>query len=567
MISRSLLCLRAYPSSLSASPRIKWQVLRPRPVQPRYLTTSASPPKPDLVVVGSGIAGLSASITAAEKGASVLLLERFHGGGTTALSGGVVYAGGGTRQQKEAGYDDTPGNMLAYLRQEVGSAVDEKTLKRFCDQSVENLEWLEKHGARFEASLCPYKTSYPTNRHYLYYSGSEKAYPFNKLAKPAPRGHRMVHPGFSGAGLAQALLDSAKRLKIRLLPASNVEKVLLNDDGSVRGVKYRTLGATSPGFAKHKKLTQRALKCQLALPPLAAMLHRRASSIWERNSQVESIESPAVILAAGGFTFNSQMRGQYLPEFSGVDPLGTPADDGAGIKLGTAVGGSTSHMNRMSAWRFLYPPTALLEGVVVSQEGQRIGSEDVYGAMLTDKMIRDFQSRGFLILDSAQWAKAKKQLSEQTSSLVRLQRAHWLYWGHKKARSVQDLARKFGISEQGLAKTVGTYNEAIERGEPDLMNKMPDTRSAILKPPFYGIDISATPTIGPQPVMGLTLGGLRVDGDTGLVLDSSGNKIGGLYAAGRTAVGVCSDGYISGLSLADGIFSGRRAAQHAFRSG
>ncbi|KAJ3523208.1 hypothetical protein NM208_g12543 [Fusarium decemcellulare] len=186
--------------------------------------------------------------------------------------------------------------------------------------------------------------------------------------------------------------------------------------------------------------------------------------------------------------------------------------------------------------------------------------------MLTEKMIRDYQSRGFLILDSIQWAKAKKQLWTQTASLVKLQRLHWLYWGHKKARSLEDLARKFGISEQGLTKTVGAYNEAIQRGKPDPMNKMPDTRSAILKPPFYGIDISATPTMGPQPVLGLTLGGLRVDGETGLVLNSSGEKIRGLYAAGRTAVGVCSDGYISGLSLADGVFSGRRAGQHAVGS-
>ncbi|KAF4987113.1 hypothetical protein FDECE_15596 [Fusarium decemcellulare] len=436
-------------------------VLPATPVQPRYLTTSASSPKPDLVVVGSGIAGLSASIAAAEKGASVLLLERFHGGGTTALSGGVVYAGGGTRQQKDAGYDETPENMLTYLQQEVSNAVDQKTLKRFCDQSVENLEWLEKHGARFEASLCPYKTSYPTDRHFLYYSGSEKAYPFNQHAKPAPRGHRMVHPGFSGAGLAQALLDSAKRLNVRLLPASKVEKILLNDDGSVRGVKYRMLAETNSGFLKHKKLTQRALKYQLALPPLAATLHKRANNIWEHNSQVESVESPAVVLATGGFTFNPQLRNQHLPEFSGVAPLGTPVDDGAGIKLGIAAGGSTSHMDRMSAWRFLYPPTALLEGVVVSQEGQRIGAEDVYGAMLTEKIIRDFQSRGFLILDSTQWAKAKQQLWTQTASLVRLQRLHWLYWGHKKARSLEDLAQKFGISEQGLTKTVGAYNEAI----------------------------------------------------------------------------------------------------------
>jgi 3-oxo-5alpha-steroid 4-dehydrogenase len=58
-----------------------------------------------------------------------------------------------------------------------------------------------------------------------------------------------------------------------------------------------------------------------------------------------------------------------------------------------------------------------------------------------------------------------------------------------------------------------------------------------------------------------------VDGDTGLVLDGSGTPITGLYAAGRTAVGICSNSYVSGLALADCVFSGRRAGEHAAATG
>jgi 3-oxo-5alpha-steroid 4-dehydrogenase len=61
----------------------------------------------------------------------------------------------------------------------------------------------------------------------------------------------------------------------------------------------------------------------------------------------------------------------------------------------------------------------------------------------------------------------------------------------------------------------------------------------------------------------LTLGGLLVDESTGQVLDAEGAGVAGLYAAGRTAVGICSNSYVSGLSLADCVFSGRRAGQHA----
>ena len=65
----------------------------------------------------------------------------------------------------------------------------------------------------------------------------------------------------------------------------------------------------------------------------------------------------------------------------------------------------------------------------------------------------------------------------------------------------------------------------------------------------------------PAPV--LTLGGLVVDHGTGQVLRQDGTAVAGLYAAGRSAVGLCSRSYVSGLSIADCVFSGRRAGHHA----
>ena len=64
----------------------------------------------------------------------------------------------------------------------------------------------------------------------------------------------------------------------------------------------------------------------------------------------------------------------------------------------------------------------------------------------------------------------------------------------------------------------------------------------------------------------ITLGGLRVDEATGGVLNAQGQTIPGLYAAGRTAIGVASNRYVSGLSLADCLWSGRRAGNTAANS-
>ena len=74
------------------------------------------------------------------------------------------------------------------------------------------------------------------------------------------------------------------------------------------------------------------------------------------------------------------------------------------------------------------------------------------------------------------------------------------------------------------------------------------------------MDISINSTMAPLPC--LTLGGLVVNEETGEVLDQANNEIPGLYAAGRTAVGICSNIYVSGLSVADCIFSGRRIGQN-----
>src|SRR4051812_35651025 len=102
----------------------------------------------DVVVIGYGGAGASAALEAREQGADVVIVERFGGGGATRYSGGIVYAGG-TRFQKEAGYDDDSQKMYDYLTMEVGNVVSPDTLRRFCDGSAADLDWMIGHGVQF----------------------------------------------------------------------------------------------------------------------------------------------------------------------------------------------------------------------------------------------------------------------------------------------------------------------------------------------------------------------------------------------------------------------------------
>ena len=161
----------------------------------------------DVVVVGFGGAGASAALQAREEGAEVILIDRFGGGGTTKYSGGVIYAGA-TRFQREAGIEDSVDNMLAYLKQEVGDAVRPETLRRYCEGSAADLDWLIGHGVQYDHSAYLEKITYPPEGKYLYYSGNEKSPAFAAHAKPAARGHRAVGPGFGGAHYIAALREA-----------------------------------------------------------------------------------------------------------------------------------------------------------------------------------------------------------------------------------------------------------------------------------------------------------------------------------------------------------------------
>ena len=516
----------------------------------------------DVVVVGYGMAGVTAAIEAAEAGSRVLVLDRGYGGGASALSGGVVYAGGGTRYQRAAGLNDTPENMFNYLRQEVRGVVSDATLRRFCETSASTIDWLEEHGATFRATLCPYKTSYPTDEHYLYYSGNEKAWPYNQQAEPAARGHRQVAKGMgSGHALFEVLRESAMRKGVAFRPLSRVASLIIEDE-KVKGVRYRTVDAEDPSVRRHRRLSTVAGKLGNWVPPIGAKFNDKAEALWQENAVEAEVRANAVIISAGGFVFNPEMKAEHAGGFADISPLGTVGDDGTGIALGVSAGGSTDHLDRMTAWRFMSPPAALLEGISVGPSGARIANEDLYGATHSQVMIDEHQGRGFLVLDAKQWKKARGQVRSQTQPFQAAQAAYLFTVGHTKRANLEQLAQKIGVSPQGLDQTVAAYNEGLASSVGDPAHKGAALCSPIESGPFYAIDISIknSPAF---PAPGLTLGGLRVDEETGEVLTEDDQRVRGLYAAGRTAVGICTNSYLSGTSLADGVFSGRRAGAHA----
>ena len=528
----------------------------------------------DVVVVGFGAAGACAALEAVTAGGSVLILDRFGGGGATALSGGVVYAGGGTPQQHAAGVTDSPEAMFGYLRTEVGDAVPAATLREFCDGSVAMLAWLEGHGVPFDGSLCPDKTSYPTNRHYLYYSGSElsaaaatasgTANVASAPAPPAPRGHRTRGRGTSGGLLYARLAAAVRGAGARVLTQTTAERLVTGPGGRIAGVQCRSLRG-APGWVRltHRVLHQWSVKPYLYLPKAGRLLHRPVAWLEGRYARPLRVGAArGVVLAAGGFAANRSMMRSHAPTARGGQPLATPGDDGSGIRLGAEAGAATACLDRVSVWRFLSPPPALLGGVLVDRAGRRVCDESRYGAALGDAII-GHGGRAWLLVDRATRAEARRQVRGSTLWFQRLQAWYLLGTGAVHAPAVAAVAAKAGVDPDGLAATLAAYNAAArDPAQPDPAGKPAAVRQPQDQPPYYLIDCSVRPRLFyPAPV--LTLGGLVVAPESGQVLRPDGSPIDGLYAAGRTAAGLCSRSYVSGLSLADCVFSGRRAGRHA----
>ena len=516
----------------------------------------------DVVVVGFGAAGACAAIEAAEAGAGVLVVERFGGGGASAMSGGVVYAGGGTEVQRAAGVQDTPEAMFDYLSHEVGDAVSPRTLRRFCDGSAEQIAWLAARGVPFEGSLCPYKTSYPTNRHYLYYSGSEVSE--GDRATPAPRGHRTRGRGTSGSVLFARLAEAARARGVRVRTQTSAGRLITDDTGRVVGVECRTL-AGAPWWARaaHRALHRLSVKPGLYLPALSRALRRPVIGLEARHGRPLRVAAPGgVVLAAGGFVTNRRLLREHAPAYRIGLPLGTTGDDGTGIRLGTDLGAATGRLGHVSLWRFLTPPAALLHGVLVDRDGRRLCDEARYGAAIGDAILHRAGGRAWLLVDRAVLAEARGQVRDQTLWFQRIQAWTLLRADRVSAPSVAEVAQRAGVDAAGLRDTLAAHNEAYLAGEPDPAGKPAEFVRALTEAPYSLIDCSVRPRLA-QPAPMLTLGGMLVDEETGEVRRPDATVVPGLYAAGRNAVGVCSNSYVSGLSLADCVFSGRRAGRHA----
>jgi 3-oxo-5alpha-steroid 4-dehydrogenase len=515
----------------------------------------------DVLVVGWGAAGSCAALEARAQGADVLIADRFTGGGASSKSGGVVYAGGGTRHQQAAGFNDSPQAMFDYLKHETQGVVSDDTLRRFCDDSVGNLEWLESHGVPYAHQMPPGggKTSYPPDGYFLYYSGNELVPDHGGSLPASPRGHRTVGKGQGGAVLYAHLKAACLKAGVRPLLQAAARRLVIDPQGRVLGVEFWCIPEGSKEAQLHARLAARAERLQNFAPGYCNRLRQKVCQLERDLARPRRVRARnGVILSTGGFIFNRQMIQQHAPKFQRNFKVGATGCDGSGLRLGASVGGQGCGLERVSAWRFLNPPYSWHKGIVVNREGQRFCNEEVYGATLGQPLMEEQGGKAWLVLDAPLRKKAIREA---------LFGGYWWFqsfpalalmlFNVRKGKSLNELATATSMDPTVLRASVLAANAAARGEAPDAFGKSEGGRQVLEQGPFYACDISVTNPV--FPLGALSLGGLRVDELSGAVLDEQGQAIEGLYAAGRSALGIPSHLYISGLSLADCVFSGRRA--------
>jgi 3-oxo-5alpha-steroid 4-dehydrogenase len=331
------------------------------------------------------------------------------------------------------------------------------------------------------------------------WSGGENAWPFNEIATPAPRGHLAKTKRSTGWLLMQIIAAAAVAAGTEVSYDTRIDRLIVEDD--------RVVGATATRYGQ----------------PLTIKAHR------------------GVVLTTGGFIWNDDMLRRHAPTLlQGTWKVGTEADDGRGIEMAQALGAAVKNMHAGEVSLPVIPPRRLIEGIFVDSHGQRFINEDTYMGRVGQAALYDHGARCFLVVDEAGYEPNWMGLE-----------ASWV------CETVGELEAEMGLAPGTLETTVALYNRHAADGHDPVFHKDP-AHVRPLVAPLGAFDLRA----GAAPYAPFTLGGLETT-VAGEVLNLSGDRIPGLFAAGRATAGICSFGYASGLSIGDSMIFGRLAGAAA----
>lgn len=296
----------------------------------------------DVVVVGGGVAGLSAAIEASQGGADVLILEK-QGivGGATTRSGGKLMANG-TEYQKEANMEDSDEEMFAYLKKVGGDLIDDNKVKNFVDNSLETFNWMEDLGVEVQDVEPIHSSLTPWRVHNTKGGGG------------MTDGH--------GGQIIVPMLNKYNEVDGDILYNVTANELITNSDKEIIGVK---------GVNKDGSLV--------------------------------TVNAKSVILATGGYASNREMMAKYEDFTTGYSTQVPAGNIGDGITMAEIVGGQIYENPSAQTVYVSYTSGVGINeeaGLIVSEDGKRFVNEYTYQYHVGDAMYKEKSSLGYYIATS-----------------------------------------------------------------------------------------------------------------------------------------------------------------------
>ncbi len=527
----------------------------------------------DVVVLGSGAAGLSAAILARDGGADVVLLEKSDLiGGTTAVSGGMPWIPL-NRHMADVGVADSRDDALAYIRRlTLGREPDPELVEVYVDTASEMLEYLE--------SKTPLRmTAPPTfSDYYADLPGGKRAgrsiepAPFDarsELGDWAPRLRTTPH-------MPSLTMEEGLRFLTGLEPP-DAQRARRRDEEGVRVLGPALVAALFKGLLDRGVDVATGVAGRELIVVDGAVLGIRV----EHGGVSELIGArQGVIMACGGFEWNDEMVKAFIGQR--LSPMSPPYNEGDGHVMAMEAGAELGNMTAFWGQPALLEPGFEYEGrplpqmgsvrsapgvLVVNRRGRRFTNEGVtyqdfpkvIGAY--DPIEVDYPNEGvWIVFDHA----IKESTVILPSVLPGQPAPDWI----TRASSIRELGEAIGVEPDGLEATVARWNDQVAGGEDDDFHRGTVWFEAfstggpsparclapVATPPFYALPLH-NGTLG-------TSGGLRIDRH-GRVCSYRGEVIPGLYAAGNTSACVFGPAYPGGgATIGPALTFGYLAGKH-----
>jgi len=548
----------------------------------------------DVLVVGSGAGGLTAAINAADAHGDVLVIEKADEfGGTSATSGGGIWIPG-SDLAREAGLEDSEEEAFAYVRPQSAANVPDETIRAFIHHAPKMLRWLhDETPVRYDSIPYPdyhveYEGGKPGFRTHLprTFDGRQLGDDILKLRGPSPAA--------SLGGVINWSFADTNYLLFRHKGWQRVLAKMLWDYASDIPHRFRS--------RKDRRLTLG----NALVGGLWVALKRRNIPVWLETPMIDLIEDDdgvagavvrhkgkvkrvrarrGVILAAGGFERNAEMRARYLPGSADPTISGSQVNNtGDAINAAAKIGAELRNMQ--SSWcapvfrvpgedraRLSAIERALPGSIMVNRDGRRFLNEAASYHVVAQKMIEgerngEKTSPAWFVFDATY--RSKYPAGALYPILPDWAQMKGVRETMKKAATVQELAAAIGVPAATLRATLARFNAdaltgkdgEFDRGGPayDRMYGDPavmpnPTLAPIEKAPFYALPIYGG-DIG-------TNGGIVTD-ENARALNADGRAIPGLYAVGNTAASVMGESYPgAGVTLGPAMTFGYVAGRHA----